>query len=191
MQRTCLALVALSMACTVQADTTEPMYSYQQVALVPADRSLVRPEDGVMLADGTLLIADQVHGLVALDAAGTKRPFGDFAAAGYVHEPPERSAGPNGVAMEPDGTHVLVADVLTGAIYRVNTETEQVVRIPRVPRQYFLESARCDFFSLQPVVFDVVDIGQHQNADDRRGYKCRQGHPAEYHGNSDNQRHLH
>jgi len=142
MQRTCLALVALSMACTVQADTTEPMYSYQQVALVPADRSLVRPEDGVMLADGTLLIADQVHGLVALDAAGTKRPFGDFAAAGYVHEPPERSAGPNGVAMEPDGTHVLVADVLTGAIYRVNTETEQVVRIHQ--HEFGANSARRD-----------------------------------------------
>ncbi len=129
MHRTCLALFALAMAYTVQADTAELAQSYEQVALFPADRSLVRPEDGVMLADGTLLIADQVHGLVALDPAGAKRPFGDFAAAGYVHEPPERSAGPNGVAMEPDGIHVLVADILTGAIYRINTETEQVVRI--------------------------------------------------------------
>ena len=99
---------------------------YEQVALVPADGSLVRPEDGVMLADGTLLVADQVHGLVALAADGTKRPFGNFAAAGYVHEPPARSAGPNGVAMAPDGIHVLVADIFTGAIYRVNTESEHV-----------------------------------------------------------------
>ncbi|MFP4335131.1 MAG: nuclear transport factor 2 family protein [Wenzhouxiangella sp.] len=100
--------------------------AYEQVALFPADGSLVRPEDGVMLADGTLLVADQIHGLVALAPDGTKRPFGDFAAAGYVHEPPERSAGPNGVALEPDGIHVLVADIFTGAIYRVNTENEQV-----------------------------------------------------------------
>ncbi len=100
--------------------------AYEQGALFPADRTLVRPEDGVMLADGTLLVADQVHGLAALAPDGAKRPFGDFAAAGYVHEPPERSAGPNGVALEPDGLHVLVADIFTGAIYRVNTESEHV-----------------------------------------------------------------
>lgn len=40
--------------------------------------------------------------------------------------PPEREAGPNGVSLEPDGVHALVADVLTGAIYRVNLETEAV-----------------------------------------------------------------
>ncbi len=116
--------------------------SFEQVALVPADRSLVRPEDGVMLEDGTLLIGDQVHGLVALAPDGTKRPFGDFAAAGYVHEPPANSAGPNGVSMEPDGVHVLVADILTGAIYRVNTRTEQVVRIYQ--HEYGANSARRD-----------------------------------------------
>jgi len=116
--------------------------AYEQAALVPADRSLVRPEDGVMLVDGTLLIADQIHGLVALDPEGAKRPFGDFASAGYVHEPPERSAGPNGVAMEPDGIHVLVADILTGAIYRVNTETEQVIRIHQ--HEFGANSARRD-----------------------------------------------
>src|SRR6056297_3551262 len=116
--------------------------AYEQIALVPADRSLVRPEDGVVLDDGTLLIADQVHGLVALDPEGEKRPFGNFAAAGYVHEPPERSAGPNGVAMEPDGIHVLVADILTGAIYRINTETEHVVRIYQ--HEFGANSARRD-----------------------------------------------
>lgn len=99
---------------------------FEHVSRFPVDRSLVRPEDGVMLADGTLLVADQLHGLVALNPDGAKRPFGDFASAGYVHEPPERSAGPNGVALEPNGIHVLVADVLTGAIYRVNTENERV-----------------------------------------------------------------
>ena len=120
----------------------EQAQAYEQVAMFPADRSLVRPEDGVMLADGTLLIADQVHGLVALDAAGDRRPFGDFAAAGYVHEPPERSAGPNGVAMEPNGIHVLVADVFTGAIYRVHTVTEHVERIYQ--HEFGVNSARRD-----------------------------------------------
>jgi sugar lactone lactonase YvrE len=120
----------------------EQAQAYEQVAMFPADRSLVRPEDGVMLADGTLLIADQVHGLVALDAAGDRRPFGDFAAAGYVHEPPERSAGPNGVAMEPDGIHVLVADVFTGAIYRVHTGNERVRRIHQ--HEFGVNSARRD-----------------------------------------------
>ena len=142
MNRTCLALFALALGFPVLADTSESAQSYEQVALFPADRSLVRPEDGVMLADGRLLIADQVHGLVALDPKGAKRPFGDFAAAGYVHQPPERSAGPNGVAMEPDGIHVLVADILTGAIYRIHTETEQVVRIYQ--HEFGANSARRD-----------------------------------------------
>ena len=93
MHRICFALLTLALGFPVHADASESALAYQQVALVPADRSLVRPEDGVMLADGTLLIADQVHGLVALAPDGAKRPFGDFAAAGYIHEPPERSAG--------------------------------------------------------------------------------------------------
>lgn len=125
-----------------RVDAEAGVQSYEHVALFPPDRSLVRPEDGVMLADGTLLIADQQHGLVALDPEGAKRPFGDFAAAGYVHEPPERSAGPNGVAMEPDGIHVLVADILTGAIYRINIETEQVVLIHQ--HEFGANSARRD-----------------------------------------------
>jgi sugar lactone lactonase YvrE/ketosteroid isomerase-like protein len=124
------------------AGPEEQAQAYEQIALFPADRSLVRPEDGVMLADGTLLIADQVHGLVALDPEGAKRPFGDFAAAGYVHAPPGRSAGPNGVAMEPDGIHVLVADILTGAIYRIDTKTESVVRIHQ--HEFGANSARRD-----------------------------------------------
>jgi sugar lactone lactonase YvrE len=140
--RICFALLTLALGFPVHADASESALSYQQVALVPADRSLVRPEDGVMLADGTLLIADQVRGLVALDAAGDRRPFGDFASAGYVHEPPERSAGPNGVAMEPDGIHVLVADVFTGAIYRVHTGTEHVERIYQ--HEFGVNSARRD-----------------------------------------------
>ncbi|MDT8437947.1 MAG: SMP-30/gluconolactonase/LRE family protein [Wenzhouxiangellaceae bacterium] len=95
-----------------------------------------------MLADGSLLIADQVHGLVHLAPNGARRPFGDFASAGYAHQPPARAAGPNGVSLEPDGIHVLVADILTGAIYRINTETEQVVRIHQ--HEFGANSARRD-----------------------------------------------
>ena len=142
MHRICFALLTLALGFVVHADASESALSYQQVALFPADRSLVRPEDGVMLADGTLLIADQVHGLVALDPDGAKRPFGDFAAAGYVHEPPERSAGPNGVALEPNGVYVLVADIFTGAIYRVHTGTEHVERIYQ--HEFGVNSARRD-----------------------------------------------
>ena len=100
-----------------------------EATLFPADRSLVRPEDGVVLADGTLVVADQAHGLIALAPDGKKRPFGKFASAGYVHEPPSRAAGPNGVTLAPDGAHVLVADIFTGAIYRVDVESEATERI--------------------------------------------------------------
>jgi sugar lactone lactonase YvrE len=127
-----LALAVLAALLTPYVAAEEqplPAQPFEQVALFPADRSLVRPEDGVMLGDGRMLVADQVHGLVALNPDGTKRPFGDFSAAGYVHEPPQRSAGPNGVALEPDGVHVLVADIFTGAIYRINSSNEQVERV--------------------------------------------------------------
>lgn len=129
MKRICLALAVLTTLFIADAVAHSPAHTYEQAALFPADGSLVRPEDGVILGDGTMLVADQIHGLVALDHAGVKRPFGDFAAAGYVHEPPMRSAGPNGVALEPDGIHVLVADIFTGAIYRINSRNEQVERV--------------------------------------------------------------
>ena len=91
--------------------------------IFPADRSLMRAEDGIQLADGTLIVADQRHGLVRIAPDGSHEPFGDFAAAGYVHSPPEQAAGPNGVHLEPDGRHILVADVFTGRIYRTDIET--------------------------------------------------------------------
>ncbi|MFU8821813.1 MAG: hypothetical protein ACNA8G_09690 [Gammaproteobacteria bacterium] len=59
-----------------------PVFTPEQASFFPENRSLQRPEDGVVLPDGTLLIADQVDGLVALKPDGAKRPFGDFKAAG-------------------------------------------------------------------------------------------------------------
>ena len=88
--------------------------------IFPADRSLHRPEDGVLLADGRLLVSDQVHGLVLLAEDGTSRPFGNLAAAGYQHAPPEIVGGANGLTLEPGGTHALLTDVYRGGIYRID-----------------------------------------------------------------------
>ncbi len=107
------------------------VWTFEDAELLPADQSLMRPEDGVALADGTLLVADQRYGLVSLSPDGSFRPFGNFAAVGYVHEPPEIVAGPNGVSLEPGGKHVLVADVFTGAIYRTDIERETTELIYR------------------------------------------------------------
>jgi hypothetical protein len=65
----------------------------------PADRSLARPEDGIALPDGRLLVADQVHGLRLIETDGTTTPFGDLAAAGYAHHPPDHNGGANGVSL--------------------------------------------------------------------------------------------
>jgi len=138
---TCL-IVAGWLPALAQDFTAPPVWTVDEMSLFPADRSLQRAEDGVALADGTLLIGDQVHGLVALTPDGRTRPFGDFAGAGYTHQPPAHIAGPNGVALEPDGIHVLVADVLTGSIYRVNTQNEQVSRIYQ--HEFGANSARRD-----------------------------------------------
>jgi len=101
-----------------------PTWTFDSSMIFPAERGLTRPEDGVALADGRLIVADQATGLREIAADGSTRPFGRFAEAGYVHELPERAGGASGVSLEPDGTHVLVADVLTGSIYRVSLETE-------------------------------------------------------------------
>ena len=134
--RNCILLAAIGMsavACAPSAtdsDATETIetaqhhWTFDEAVLFPADRTLQRAEDGVVLADGTLLVADQRHGLVALAPDGSHRPYGDFAAAGYRYEPPAMNAGPNGVAFTPDRKHVLVADIFTGAIYGTSVETE-------------------------------------------------------------------
>jgi sugar lactone lactonase YvrE len=91
----------------------------------PAGRGLHRAEDGEALPDGRIIVSDQVNGLAAIAPDGSVSPFGRFADAGYRHSH-ETPAGPNGVTLEPDGAHLLVADVFTGAIYRVNIATEAV-----------------------------------------------------------------
>jgi sugar lactone lactonase YvrE len=101
-----------------------PHWSFDAGMIFPADRSLRRPEDGVVLKDGRLVVADQVAGLRLVSADGSSRPFGHLAQAGYVHRPPQVVGGPNGVALEPDGAHILVCDVYRGGIYSVDIATE-------------------------------------------------------------------
>ncbi|HRJ01639.1 MAG TPA: SMP-30/gluconolactonase/LRE family protein [Hyphomonas sp.] len=108
-------------------------WSFAEGEVFPAGRTLTRPESGVVLADGTLVVVDQVNGLTAIAPDGSIRPFGNFAAAGYSHSPPDYAAGPNGAAFEPDGRHVLVADVFTGSLWRTDTETETTTRLYQHP----------------------------------------------------------
>jgi sugar lactone lactonase YvrE len=132
---TCAVLVA---ACAGEAPDDEPVaddvaalpqWTFDSSMIFPADRSLTRPEDGVALPDGRLIVVDQVHGLRLVDLDGTSVPFGDMPAAGYVHDPPEHSGGANGISLEPDGAHVLIADIFHGGIYRVNVLTGATERV--------------------------------------------------------------
>jgi sugar lactone lactonase YvrE len=121
------ALAGVLMACAPAADNAaERTWTMDDGVIFPAARGLARAEDGLALADGRLIVIDQRHGLSLINADETTRPFGRFAEVGYLHAPPAQIAGPNGVSLEPDGVHALVADVYTGAIYRVNLETEAV-----------------------------------------------------------------
>ncbi len=103
-------------------------WTFEQGSLFPAARGLSRAEDGVVLSDGRIVVVDQRHGLTVINTDQSIRPFGKFAEAGYIHAPPA-SAGPNGVTLESDGANLLVADVFTGAIYRVNVATEATQKI--------------------------------------------------------------
>lgn len=121
------APLALVLACSPPAEKPIPLphWTFDPSMIFPADRSLVRPEDGVALPDGRLIMADRVSGLRMVQTDGSSAPFGDLAEAGYVNNPPIHAGAPNGVSMEPGGTHLLVADILGGGIYRVEVATGQ------------------------------------------------------------------
>jgi len=106
-----------------------PQWSYDSTTIFPGDRSLMRPEDGIALPDGSLIVADQVHGLRRVELDGSSAPFGKMVAAGYVHLPPDHSGGANGISLEPGGTHLLVADIFHGGIYRVDVRTGESERV--------------------------------------------------------------
>jgi sugar lactone lactonase YvrE len=103
-----------------------PYLTFKDAKLFPGNGSLLRAEDGVSLNDGRILVVDQATGLRLLEKDGSNRPFGNFKDAGFVHNPPEKIAGPNGMVLEHDGKHVLMCDVADGKVYRTNIATEQV-----------------------------------------------------------------
>lgn len=132
-----LALAACTPATPASPEPAEAptprTWTFADGEVFPAGRTLTRPESGVVLAGGTLVVVDQVNGLTAIAPDGAIRPFGNFAAAGYTHTPPENAAGPNGVAFEPDGRHLLTADVFTGSLWRTDTQTETTTRLYQHP----------------------------------------------------------
>lgn len=133
-----IVVLMLAIACGEVSDRSSsddqscpsfPRWSYDAAHLFPANGSLVRPEDGTALPDGRLVVADEADGLRLIESDGSNRPFGDFASIGYSHNPPDFPGGANGVTLDNDGVHVLVADIYTGMVYRVSTETEAVTVI--------------------------------------------------------------
>lgn len=123
-----LALLALVAACADRNSESLVPLGIANVSAFPADASLMRAEDGVILSDGRVVVADQAHGLRAVNPDGSSAPFGRFAEAGYAHSA-ELPAGPNGVAFTPDRRHILVADIYTGAIWRVSIADEGVEKV--------------------------------------------------------------
>jgi sugar lactone lactonase YvrE len=119
------ASLALGVACDRSQETAEsqPPRGYDSTMVFPSNRGLTKPEDGVFLPGGRLLVTDEVSGLRLIDNDGASRPFGEMAAAGYVHNPPAWEGGANGLSLEPDGTHAIVTDIAAGRIYRVNVAT--------------------------------------------------------------------
>lgn len=106
-----------------------PYFTYHKENVFPGDGSLLRAEDGVALEDGRIIVVDQAKGLRLIEKDGSNRPFGNFADAGFVHNPPKKIPGPNGLVLEHDGQHILMSDVGDGKIYRTNVATEEVEMI--------------------------------------------------------------
>ena len=102
-----------------------PRWTFSSSNIFPPEQILMRPEDGKALPDGRIVVADQTHGLLLLDVDGSHRPFGQLHKVGYSHDPPKFPGGPNGVYLEHDMRHILMVDIYTGRIYRVDTETEE------------------------------------------------------------------
>ncbi|MEX0323786.1 MAG: SMP-30/gluconolactonase/LRE family protein [Puniceicoccaceae bacterium] len=101
-----------------------PKWTFSTDQLFTADGALLRPEDGVILPDGRLVVADQLFGLRVVEADGSTRPYGNMKDAGYLHNPPAVEAGANGVTMDPTGSYLLVADMYQCGIYKVDIATE-------------------------------------------------------------------
>jgi len=114
---------------TSEQNTGIDVVSYDKSQIYPGPGSLRRPEDGQQLPDGRLIVSDEYSGMWLVEEEGYGRPFGKFAKTGFKHDPPAFYAGPNGMTLEPDAKHLLMGDISTGKLYRVNVETEEVTVI--------------------------------------------------------------
>lgn len=109
--------------------TDFPSLAFSESNVFPKGQSLRHPEDGRALADGRIVVGDEEFGLRVIDRDGKSRPFGKFKESGWTHEPPKLPAGPNGLFLESDGRHILLAEVYKGKIYRVDIKTEETKMI--------------------------------------------------------------
>jgi sugar lactone lactonase YvrE len=112
-----LPLLLILISCS-----NEKSWNFSDGVKFPEGNQLSRAEDGVILSNGTLIVADQRYGLARIDLAGNVTPFGDFETLNYEHNPPKVESGPNGVHLTPDKQYVITADVFNGKIYKTSIE---------------------------------------------------------------------
>ncbi len=110
-------------SCSVEDNSSKKVsWKLSEGVEYPEDGKLSRAEDGVMLADGTLIVADQRYGLAKIAPSGKVSPFGNFEALDYEHNPPKVESGPNGVHLTPDKQYVVTADVFNGKIFKTSIQ---------------------------------------------------------------------
>ena len=116
-------LLVLIISCSAEDNSSNKVsWDLSEGVKFPEGEKLSRAEDGVMLADGTLIVADQRYGLIRIELSGKVSPFGNFEALGYEHNPPEVDSGPNGVHLTPNKQYVVTADVFNGKIYKTSIQ---------------------------------------------------------------------
>ena len=116
----------LTISCSTEKASHTSFWTISDGLEYPENKPLSRAEDGVILSDGTLIVADQRYGLAKIDLSGKVTPFGNFDALDYEQNPPKVESGPNGVHLSPDKKYVLTADVFNGKIYKSCKESEIV-----------------------------------------------------------------
>ena len=90
--RNILLLLSLALIFSCSAEDNSPdnvSWDISKGVKFPEGEKLSRAEDGVILPDGTLIVADQRYGLVKIDLSGNVSAFGNFQALNYEHNPPK------------------------------------------------------------------------------------------------------
>ena len=136
-------IILFIIGCSAEdSSSNKSSWSLSEGMEYPKGNQLSRAEDGVILDDGTLIVADQRHGLAKIDLSGNVTPFGNFEALEYAHNPPKVESGPNGVHLSPDKKFVLTADVFNGKIYKSSIESNSTEIL--YSHEYGVNTARED-----------------------------------------------